>query len=63
MRTFNANAAKTICIGLQFIAITPLLPVIALMHLIAWLGQESAAGIEANPQPVQPVNGGLVAGF
>jgi len=40
MKSFTSNTAKTIGMGLTFIAISPLAPVIALMHVMAWLCDE-----------------------
>lgn len=40
MKSFTSNTAKTIWMGLGFIAIAPLTPVITLMHVSAWLCDE-----------------------
>ena len=63
MKSSTSNIAKTTCIGLKFIAIAPLLPVIALMHLTAWLCEDPVEGLEPSQRPVQPVVFGLVTGL
>ena len=43
----SLNLLKSLGIALLFVGVAPLLPVIALMHLSAWLGKESNDEVEA----------------
>ena len=40
MKSLTSKVAKTISIGILVVAISPLLPVIALAHVTAWLCDE-----------------------
>ena len=53
MKSFTSKLPKVIGTGLLFIGVAPLLPVMALMHLTAWLRKDSQE-LPAGEQSAQP---------
>lgn len=55
MKSFISNAVKAVSTCLLLVAVSPLLPVVALMHLTAWACDESDPGVATDEQPVKAV--------